>query len=223
MKRLLAALLAILLVCSMSFPAFAAEENKEQDVTVKYISIVEGEYRAEIKNGTATAEGVTVTGAPTNAKTLVVVPIPSSVSEAYEWFIDCLENVGKPLVAYEVYFLDADGNRISANGATISIGCSANGDLTVCSLTAGGSYKDLSAEIKNGSAVFTANDGDYFILTEKNTDKPGNIPTEPINPPTGDDSMIWLWIVLATISAGMIFFLVFWKRRKREEEEKAHE
>ena len=186
MKRLLAALLAVVLVCSMSIPAFAAEENKEQDVTVKYIITVEGEYRAEIKNGTAAAEGVTVTGAPANTKTLVVVPIPSSVSEAYEWFSECLEKIGKPLDAYEVYFLDVNDNRISADGATISIAVSGNKDLTVCSLTTGGDYKDLSAEIKNGSAVFTANDGDYFILTEKKSDepKPGGNVTVPVR---GDD------------------------------------
>ena len=186
MRRLLAALLAVVLVCSMSIPAFAAEENKEQDVTVKYIITVEGEYRAEIKNGTAAAEGVTVTGAPANTKTLVVVPIPSSVSEAYEWFSECLEKIGKPLDAYEVYFLDVNDNRISADGATISIAVSGNKDLTVCSLTTGGDYKDLSAEIKNGSAVFTANDGDYFILTEKKSDepKPGGNVTVPVR---GDD------------------------------------
>lgn len=186
MRRLLWALLAVVLVCSMSFPAFAAEENKEQDVTVKYIITVEGEYRAEIKNGTAAAEGVTVTGAPANTKTLVVVPIPSSVSEAYEWFSECLEKIGKPLDAYEVYFLDVNDNRISADGATISIAVSGNKDLTVCSLTTGGDYKDLSAEIKNGSAVFTANDGDYFILTEKKSDepKPGGNVTVPVR---GDD------------------------------------
>ena len=179
-------LLAVVLVCSMSFPAFAADENKEQDVTVKYIITVEGEYRAEIKNGTAAAEGVTVTGAPANTKTLVVVPIPSSVSEAYEWFSECLEKIGKPLAAYEVYFLDVNDNRISADGATISIAVSGNKDLTVCSLTAGGDYKDLSAEIKNGSAVFTANGGDYFILTEKKSDepKPGGNVTVPVR---GDD------------------------------------
>ena len=186
MRRLLAMLLAVVLVCSMSFPAFAADENKEQDVTVKYIITVEGEYRAEIKNGTAAAEGVTVTGAPANTKTLVVVPIPSSVSEAYEWFSECLEKIGKPLAAYEVYFLDVNDNRISADGATISIAVSGNKDLTVCSLTAGGDYKDLSAEIKNGSAVFTANGGDYFILTEKKSDepKPGGNVTVPVR---GDD------------------------------------
>ena len=186
MRRLLAMLLAVVLVCSMSFPAFAAEENKEQDVTVKYIITVEGEYRAEIKNGTAAAEGVTVTGAPANTKTLVVVPIPSSVSEAYEWFSECLEKIGKPLAAYEVYFLDVNDNRISADGATISIAVSGNKDLTVCSLTAGGDYKDLSAEMGNGSAVFTANGGDYFILTEKKSTepKPGGNVTVPVR---GDD------------------------------------
>ena len=186
MKRLLAALLAVVLVCSMSFPAYAAEENKEQDVTVKYIITVDGEYRADIQNGKATAGGVSVTGAPAGAVTLVVVPIPSSESEAYEWFSACLEKIGKPLAAYEVYFLDADGNRISANGANISIAVSGNKDLTVCSLTTGGDYKDLSAEMGNGSAVFTANGGDYFILTEKKSTepKPGGNVTVPVR---GDD------------------------------------
>ena len=190
MRRLLAALLAVVLVCSMSFPAFAAEETKEIDVTVRYISTVDGAYVAEVKNGAASinADGVTVsvTGAPSNAKTLVVIPIPSSVSEAYEWFSECLEKIGKPLAAYEVYFLDANGNRISADGAAISIAVSGNKDLTVCSLTTGGDYKDLSAEMGNGSAVFTANGGDYFILTEKKSDEPttgGNL-TVPVR---GDD------------------------------------
>lgn len=169
---------------------------------------------------------MTLTGAPANAKTLVAVPIPSSVNEAYEWFGQCLEEIGKPLAAYEVYFLDANGNRISADGATISIAVSGNKDLTVCSLTTGGDYKDLSAETGNGSAVFTANGGDYFILTERKSDEPGDIPTEPgdiptepTTPPTGDNSMIWLWVMIAVISVGMIFFLVFWKRRKEDEEE----
>ena len=88
MKRLLAALLAVVLVCSMSFPAYAAEENKEQDVTAKYIVTATGECRAEIKNGTATADGVTVTGAPTNAKTLVVIPMEG---EALTWVDGCVD------------------------------------------------------------------------------------------------------------------------------------
>ena len=36
---------------------------------------------------------------------------------------------------------------------------------------------------------------------------------------TGDNSMIWLWVTIAVLSAGMIFFLVFWKRRKKEEQQ----
>ena len=40
----------------------------------------------------------------------------------------------------------------------------------------------------------------------------------PINPPaTGDNTILWLWVVLCAASAGMIFFLLFWKRRKRDE------
>ena len=218
MKRLLATLLAVVLVCPMSSPAFAIEETKKFNVTAKYISTVTGEYLAEIQNGTATADCVTVISAPANAKTLVVVPIPASVNEAYEWFADCLEKVGKPLVGYEVYFLDADGQKISVDGATISIAVPDNKDLTVCALSTGGIYKDLSAEIKNGSAVFIANDGDYFILTEKKpTESKPDIPIKP--PTTGDNIMIWLWVTLVVISAGIIFFLIFGKHRKKDEKQ----
>ena len=99
MKRLLAALLAVFLVCSMSFPAFAAEENKEQDVTVKYIVTATGEYRADFQNGKAAAGGVSVTGAPSNAKTLVVIPMEG---EALTWIDGCVD--GETKAAYDFTF-----------------------------------------------------------------------------------------------------------------------
>ena len=86
MRRLLAALLAVVLVCSMSFPPFAAEEEKENNVTVKYVTTVEGAYVAPVQNGVASINAddvsVSVTGAPSNAKTLVVIPI---TGDALRW------------------------------------------------------------------------------------------------------------------------------------------
>lgn len=53
MRRLLAALLAVVLVCSMNFPVFAAEEEKENNITVKYVSTIEGAYVSPVQSGAA--------------------------------------------------------------------------------------------------------------------------------------------------------------------------
>ena len=213
MRRLLAALLAVVLVCSMSIPAFAAEENKEQDVTVKYIITVEGEYRAEIKNGTAAAEGVTVTGAPANTKTLVVIPM---TGDALRWIDSCVD--GEAKAAYDIHFEDTEGNRIGANGVSVSVAASGS-ELTVSSVNTSGADKNLSATVSNGSVSFTTDGNNYYVVWEKKTGGETPVtPNTPNSPQTGDNSMIWLWVTIAVVSAGMIFFLVFWKRRKHEEQ-----
>ena len=185
MKRLLAALLAVVLVCSMSFPAYAAEENKEQDVTAKYIVTATGEYRAEIKNGAATADGVTVTGAPTNAKTLVVIPMEG---EALTWVDGCVD--GEAKAAYDIHFLDAQGNRINANGVNVSVSVSGT-DLVVSSVTPSGTDKNLSDSVSGGTVSFTADGGHYYVISEKDggdqPDPGGDTVTVPVR---GDENEI---------------------------------
>ena len=107
MKRLLATLLAVLLVCSISIPVFAAQDEKENNVTVKYVTTVDGAYVAEVINGTASisADGVTicVTGAPSTAKTLVVI---SMTGDALSWIDSCVD--GEAKAAYDIHFEDTD-------------------------------------------------------------------------------------------------------------------
>ena len=217
MKRLLAALLAVMLVCSMSFPAFAAEEEKENNVTVKYVTSVEGAYVSDVKNGTASvsADGisVSVTGAPSNAKTLVVIPM---TGDALSWIDSCVD--GEAKAAYDIHFEDAEGNRIGANGVSVSVAVSGS-ELTVSSVNTSGADKNLSATISNGSVSFTTDGNNYYVVWEKKTGGETPVtPNTPNSPQTGDNSMIWLWVTIAVVSAGMIFFLVFWKRRKHEEQ-----
>ena len=185
MKRLLAALLAVMLVCSMSFPAFAAEENKEQDVTAKYIVTATGEYRAEIKNGTATADGVTVTGAPTNAKTLVVIPMEG---EALTWVDGCVD--GEAKAAYDIHFLDAQGNRINVSGVSVSVSVSGT-DLVVSSVTPSGTDKSLSASVSGNTVFFTADGSHYYVLYQKDGgDQPGPGGDTVTVPIRGDENEI---------------------------------
>ena len=189
MKRLLATLLAAVLVCSMTFPAFAAEETKEIDVTVRYISTVDGAYVAEVKNGAASisADGVTVsvTGAPSDAKTLVVIPM---TGDALSWIDSCVDGDAK--VAYDIHFEDAEGNRIGASGVSVSVAVSGS-KLTVSSVNTSGTDKSLSSATSGGSISFTTNGNYYYVIYEKDSgDQPGPGGDTVTVPVRGDDNEI---------------------------------
>ena len=185
MKRLLAALLAVVLVCSMSIPAFAAEEEKENNVTVKYVTTVEGAYVAPVQNGVASinADGVSVsvTGAPSNAKTLVVIPM---AGDALSWIDSCVDGDAK--AAYDFHFEDAEGNRIGANGVSVSVAVSGS-ELTVSSVNTSGADKNLSATVSNGSVSFTTDGNNYYVVWEKKTGGETPDPGETITVPVRGD------------------------------------
>ena len=181
MRRLLATLLAVLLVCSISIPVFAAQDEKENNVTVKYVTTVDGAYVAEVINGTASisADGVTicVTGAPSTAKTLVVI---SMTGDALSWIDSCVDGDAK--AAYDIHFEDTEGNRISANGANVSVSVSGS-ELTVSSVNTSGANKNLSSTTSDGSVSFTTDGNYYYVISEKDggeTPDPGDTITVPI-------------------------------------------
>ena len=189
MKRLMTMLLAVILVCSMSFPAFAAQEEKENSVTVKYVTTVEGAYVAELKNGAASinADGVSVsvTGAPSNAKTLVVIPM---TGDALSWIDSCVD--GEAKAAYDVHFEDAEGNRIGANGASVSVAVSGS-ELTVSSVNTSGTDKSLSSTTSGGSVSFTTDGSHYYVIYEKDGgDQPGPGGDTVTGPVRGDENEI---------------------------------
>ena len=189
MRRLLAALLAVVLVCSMSIPAFAAEE-KENNVTVKYVTTVEGAYVSDVKNGAASisADGVSVsvTGAPSNAKTLVVIPM---TGDALSWIDGCVDGDAK--AAYDIHFEDAEGNRIGASSASVSIAVSGS-ELIVSSVNTSGTDKSLSSTTSGGGVSFTTDGNNYYVVWEKKSggetpDPGGDTVTVPVR---GDENEI---------------------------------
>ena len=189
MKRLLAALLAVVLVCSMSIPAFAAEEEKENNVTVKYVTTVEGAYVSDVKNGAASisADGVSVsvTGAPSNAKTLVVIPM---AGDALSWIDSCVDGDAK--AAYDIHFEDAEGNRIGANGVSVSVAVSGS-ELIVSSVNTPGADKSLSSTTSGSNVTFTTDGSNYYVVWEKKTGGETPDPGETITVPVrGDENEI---------------------------------
>lgn len=210
MKRLLAALLAVMLVCSMSFPAFAAVYEKENNVTVKYVTALEGVYVAEVENGAAFISAddvsVSVTDAPSNAKTLVIIPM---TGDALSWIKGCAD--GDTKAAYDIHFEDVLGNRINADGVNVSI-TAYGANLTVSSVNTSGADKSLSSTTAGGSVSFTTDGSHYYVISEN---VGAEQPPIPDTPQTGDNSMIKLWVITAILSAVMILFLASRKRRNQ--------
>ena len=189
MRRLLWALLAVVLVCSMSIPAFAAEEEKENNVTVKYVTTVEGAYVSDVKNGAASisADGVSVsvTGAPSNAKTLVVIPM---AGDALSWIDSCVDGDAK--AAYDIHFEDAEGNRIGANGVSVSVAVSGS-ELIVSSVNTSGTDKNLSSTTSGSNVSFTTDGSHYYVIYEKDGgDQPGPGSDTVTVPVRGDENEI---------------------------------
>lgn len=164
MKRITSLILILLLLFSLSSSAFAAEISDGNDVVVKKNTVYEGDYRAEVENRTAAAGGVTVTNAPENAVMLVVVPMEG---EALAWINGCVD--GDAVAAYDIHFLDADGNRINANGAKVSIAVSGT-ELTVSSVTTSGTDKALTSEVAGGKVSFTTDGSHYYVIVQKQTE-----------------------------------------------------
>ena len=185
MKRIASLLLSLLLLFSLSSPAMAAEIADGNDVVVKKNTTYEGDYRAEVKNGQATAGGVSVSGAPANAVTLVVVPMSG---DALAWIDGCEDD--KAVSAYDIHFLDAQGNRINASGASVSVAASGS-NLVVSSVTTSGNDKILKSVVSGNSISFTTDGSHYYVIAEKKSGGeepgPGDTVTVPVR---GDENEV---------------------------------
>ena len=175
MRRILCFLLMVALMFSITLPCYAAEISKEDDtvtgdVYARYVSSVEwDDVPVEDGNAEATTDNgytVSVTGIPDNAVVLRVVPIPSAETAAWSWFADCIGGGAKILSILDIYFEDADGNRINAEGVNISI-LSVDGETIVFSVTTSGNVVEVDSTITNGSIAFTANGSHYYVLAKK--------------------------------------------------------
>lgn len=156
---------------------------------MKYVTSVEGAYVSDVKNGTASvsADGISVsmTGAPSNAKTLVVIPM---TGDALSWIDSCVDGDAK--AAYDIHFEDTEGNRISANGANVSVSVFGS-ELTVSSVNTSGADKNLSSTTSGSNVSFTTDGNDYYVIYEKDGgDQPGPGGDTVTVPVRGDDNEI---------------------------------
>lgn len=200
-------------------------EQKDVDVTAQYIQTAEGFNQAPVKNGEGsltTEEGVkvSVSGAPGNARYLVICPILKN-TDGGRWLIKCLNGRGNFICAYDIYFLDEAGNRINAKGVTVTIDSPADTDnLEFYSVSTDGTVAVADYSVKDNCITFKISGNRYYVFTEKTasdisvtqTPTAGSTGTGSQSkcnfvPKTADNTNILGLVIALVISAAMALLL----------------
>ena len=200
-------------------------EQKDVDVTAQYIQTAEGFNQAPVKNGEGsltTEEGVkvSVSGAPGNARYLVICPILKN-TDGGRWLIKCLNGRGDFICAYDIYFLDEAGNRINAKGVTVTIDSPADADnLEFYSVSTDGTVAVIDYSIKDNCITFKISGNRYYVFTETTasdisvtqTPTAGSTGTGSQSkcnfvPKTADNTNILGLVIALVISAAMALLL----------------
>ena len=173
MKKLSLVLITLMVFFSAGISVLAETiEQKDVDVTAQYIQTAEGFNQAPVKNGEGsltTEEGVkvSVSGAPGNARYLVVCPILKN-TDGGRWLIKCLNGRGNFICAYDIYFLDEAGNRINAKGVTVTIDSPADADnLEFYSVSTDGTVEVTDYSVKDNCITFKISGNRYYVFAEK--------------------------------------------------------
>lgn len=187
MKKLSLVLVTLMIFFSAGISVLAETiEQKDVDVTAQYIQTAEGFNQGPVKNGEGsltTEEGVkvSVSDAPGTARYLVVCPIPKN-TEGGRWLIKCLNGKGNFICAYDIYFLDEVGNRINAEGTTVTIDSPIDADnLEFYSVSTDGTVAVPDYSVKNSSVTFTVLGNSYYVFVEKTPTNAAITPTQVAN------------------------------------------
>lgn len=243
MRKIIAGLLSMSLLLAGSVMSYAAEVKEDGGVQraavyVKTVRNIKGEYSTELEHGQASVKvddeiTVTVENAPEGAARLVVSPIPTEEEDAWNWIKGCMDGTGRAVHIFDIYFEDADGNRIDADGADVTIRCThCESTPMVCSLATNGTVQVLSHNDVSGAVTFRTNGSSYYVMAEKlatpgGSEKPAgtDAPTAGADhnqsvagsnqaaPKTDDDSLFRNWTVAVTVS---VLVLAAAKRRKEK-------
>lgn len=231
MKRILAIFLVLLLTLTLSVTVFAAED-KTIDVTAKYEDT--SEYTVNVVNGGAEYVGedgtkVSVSGITDEAKTLVVIPVEETDTDAYAWFKDTVknENIENGITPYAVYLYNANGESVSSVGATVTVPIpDGYTDPVVYAIDKDGNPTKLTAEVKDGTITFTSDGSLHFVVADEKETTPGTDPTpgtEPNDPddPIDNDSFPW-WIILIIViilcGGGFALYWFVFRKKKSDKE-----
>lgn len=174
MKRIVFFVAVVLISISCYLNCYAAEFeetnignvyakiNYSSDAEVYTATPIRGQYAV------TTDDGIQITVNSNNLNLVLVVhQITEKEKEAYDWFKSCMPQSVIRFIPYDIYFLNASGNRIelsSEDAITISIYKSTQ---YVVGLSCDGTLMDISYSKNDYNVTFkVANSSNYYILCE---------------------------------------------------------
>lgn len=200
MKRILSIITVLFVLFSCSINCFAAgngntisgnvygKYNYFSDANVYTANSDNGKYQIETEDGVKI-----IIRSKSSDLILIVHQISKDEKEAYEWIKSCVPQSIIRYIPYDIFFLNASGERIelsSEDEVTIS---SINQNQYILGLSSDGNITEISCAKYNERITFKVSTiSNYYLLCEK---------AMAVNsPPTGDTSNIYLWLILLLVS-----------------------
>ena len=231
MKKWITALTALLLLsCPMT--AFAAESDinrvsGNQGIEV-YGSCKSSKNYYEIVLGVAgidtldLPDGVTLSGksnsAADNGLRVVIIPVTADEeAEAYAWMSNAATELGKEPVAYYLAFYRRNEPVQPEGKVAITMTLKDGYEKAKLFYMDGNARaKEVTYTTEQGNSSFGMEQTGYYLLVKTEDSRQPIDPGEPTNPgvpKTGDTTNIWLYLILMSASAVILFLPLIGGRR----------
>ncbi len=213
MKRILSAIVVLLIFFSCSINCYATEykETRTGDVCAKYNYYSnEGIYTVAHNNDCyklVTDDGVQINVYSSNMDLVLVVhQISKSENECYDWLKSCISQSYTDFWAYDIYCINASGERVGLPANTKIAISNTYSNTSVLQVSYCGELNAIQHTVENNNLTFKTIDNDgYYLVYEYIND--------PQAPQTGDNSKLWLWWLLLIVS-GTGFTIICIEQKK---------
>ena len=172
-KRKITGLAVLFLLLIQIFPitVFAAEEGAASSSQLTLTVSVTG-YPADVDGGqaqTALPDGTEITvqgGEQIEGLLFVAEPLEG---ELYDWIVQCMEGKGTNIRAYDIYFLDKEGNRYEVTDP-ITLFFSLKGAYespAAYYISESGETQKMEATVSGDQISFVTDHNSYYALAEQ--------------------------------------------------------
>ena len=175
-------------ICHAENPAAVGQMAADFGVYATYKEGPKSYFTAETKDGKSEIQipdgtSIAAEGISEDIRSLVVYPIVSEDTEAWAWFLACMNGKGINFAPYEIYFLNQNGEKTSAENVMITISMPQSmKNPAVFSLSSSGNLKKLSAQNSGGGVAFQTDGSEYYVLAEETAPAVTPTPAAPVNP-----------------------------------------
>lgn len=220
MKKLIAALITLLLLCC-PVTVLAAEANpatvpSEQGIAV-YGRIQSTKDYYEIVLGKQGADSVTLPNGITfggksdsqadNGLHVIIIPVTAAdEADAYAWMTEAAKDLGKNPTAYYLMFYREDA--LAQPKGHITVSSTENGKNKLCYMDGSAASKELPCSFGNGVMSFAMERSGYYITVTS-----ASAPHPSDSPQTGDTSNVWVYFLMLVACTLLLIFL--WRARKK--------